>query len=449
MSAEIIVPTLGESVAEATIAKWYKQPGDAIKVDELLLELETEKVTLEVNATAEGVLEVQTKKEGDTVEPGEMLGNIVAGNGAASGVASGSTAGAASQGVPASNEQASGNQSPNESAPAGANSALQSAVQAVPADARSVDPATTMPPSARKLVAENNLNPASIDGSGKGGRITKGDVLGVLAGGSFAGGSATAAPMSQPNMSQSSMSAASAGHGQDGAKPVERIKMSRLRKTIAQRLKDSQNTAAILSTFNEIDMTNVIALRKRLRDDFQDKHGVKLGFMSFFVKAVTNALKEVPSVNAEIDGDDIIYKKFYDIGVAVGTEQGLVVPVVRGCDRLGFAQIEQNIADLAVKARSGKLAMSDLTDGTFSITNGGVYGSLLSTPIINPPQTGIIGLHNTQERPVVINGKVEVRSMMYIALSYDHRIIDGKDAVTFLVKVKKSIEDPERLMFDM
>ena len=419
MSAEIIVPTLGESVAEATIAKWYKQPGDAIKVDELLLELETEKVTLEVNATAEGVLEAQKKKEGDVVEPGELLGNIVAGNGASSG-------------------SAPKQESP---APQAASAPQPAAVPVMPTSNKSVDPATTMPPSARKLVAENNLNPASIAGSGKDGRITKGDVLGVMEQGSPAAMPASSAPAAHETQPQP--------HVQVGAKPVERIKMSRLRKTIAQRLKDSQNTAAILSTFNEIDMTNVIALRKRLRDDFQDKHGVKLGFMSFFVKAVTNALKEVPSVNAEIDGDDIIYKKFYDIGVAVGTEQGLVVPVVRNCDQLGFAEIEQTISDLAVKARSGKLAMSDLTDGTFSITNGGVYGSLLSTPIINPPQTGIIGLHNTQERAVVINGKVEVRSMMYIALSYDHRIIDGKDAVTFLVKVKKSIEDPERLMFDM
>lgn len=422
MSTEIIVPTLGESVSEATIAKWHKQPGDQVKVDELLLELETEKVTLEVNATAEGVLEAHKKKEGDTVEPGEVVGGIAAGEGSSNG----------------SNKKESAPEQ-EEKDQKSENKEQKSSETKDEASNNKVDPANTMPPSARKLVAENNIDPAQISGSGKDGRITKGDVLGAMEKG----------PSRDANESSEAQSSQTQTKVQVGEKPVERIKMSRLRKTIAQRLKDSQNTAAILSTFNEIDMTNVIALRKRLQNDFQEKYDIKLGFMSFFVKAVTNALKEIPSVNAEIDGDDIIYKKYYDIGVAVGTEQGLVVPVVRDCDQLGFAQIEQTIADLAAKARAGKLAMSDLSDGTFSITNGGVYGSLLSTPIINPPQTGIIGLHNTQERAVVIDGKIEVRPMMYVALSYDHRIIDGKDAVTFLVKVKKSIEDPERLMFDM
>lgn len=409
MSTEIIVPTLGESVSEATIAKWYKKPGDAVKIDELILELETEKVTLEVNATAEGILQSIGKQQGDTVTPGEVIGLI-----GADSVSPAKVAAPATTDLVVSSERATA---------------------AVPvSNGKKVDPATTMPPSARKLVNENGLNPNNIDGTGKDGRITKGDVLNELEKGK-------AGNQLQPLTVVAS--------SQSGEKPVERVKMSRLRKTIAQRLKDSQNTAAILSTFNEIDMSNVMALRNRLKDEFSDKHGVKLGFMSFFVKAVVNALKEIPSVNAEIDGDDIIYKKYYDIGVAVGTEQGLVVPVVRDCDQKSFAAIEKEIVSLAGRAREGKLAMADLSGGTFSITNGGVYGSLLSTPIINPPQTGIIGLHNTQERPVAINGKVEIRPMMYVALSYDHRIIDGKDAVTFLVKVKKAIENPERLMFDL
>lgn len=384
MSVEIKVPALGESVSEATIAKWYKKPGDAVRVDELLLELETEKVTLEVNATAEGVLESIDVEEDATVEVGQVVGKIKEGSAPAPTPAASSTG-------------------------------------------KTVDPATTMPPSVQKMVAENKLNPANIPGTGKDGRINKGDVINAL---------------NNPGV-------VSAPSLEGGEKPVERIRMSRLRKTIAQRLKESQNTAAILSTFNEIDMTNVIAMRKKHRDEFQEKHGIKLGFMSFFTKAVCSALKQVPSVNAEMEGDDIIYKQYYDIGVAVGTEQGLVVPVVRNADKLSFSGIESEIVSLAVKAREGKLSMKELTGGTFSITNGGVYGSLLSTPIINPPQTGIIGLHATQERPVAINGKVEIRPMMYIALSYDHRVIDGKDAVTFLVKVKEVIEDPERLLLDM
>lgn len=398
MSVQIKVPALGESVSEATVAKWYKKPGDEVSVDELLLELETEKVTLEVNASAEGVLASIDQAEGATVTVGQVVGTIKAG--AISGKKEAAT--------------------PVQAAP------IQTQAAPIAAAPRKVDVTTTMPPSVQKLVAENNLNPLTIAGTGKDGRINKGDVLGVLSG-------------QGTNSTQITT----------GAKPVERVRMSRLRKTIAQRLKDSQNTAAILSTFNEIDMSKVIELRAKYKDKFQEKHGVKLGFMSFFVKAVVNALKEVPSVNAEIEGDDIVYKHYYDIGVAVGTEQGLVVPVVKDADTLSFSGIEKEIMSLAVKARDGKLSMSDLTGGTFSITNGGVYGSLLSTPIINPPQTGIIGLHNTQERPIAINGKVEIRPMMYIALSYDHRVIDGKDAVTFLVKVKQAIEDPERLLLDL
>ena len=401
MSVQIIVPALGESVSEATIAKWHKKPGDAVKVDELLLELETEKVTLEVSASAEGILESIDKKEDEIVTVGQVVGKIKAGTIAAGKSESASVVSS----IPV--------------------------IQPIPVPNKQIDVTNTMPPSVQKLVTENNLNPTNIPGTGKDGRINKGDVLNVL------------------NNNVALLGSNGLPQINSNDKPVERIRMSRLRKTIAQRLKDSQNTAAILSTFNEIDMSKVIALRTRYKDSFQEKHGVKLGFMSFFVKAVVNALKEVPSVNAEMEGDDIIYKHYYDIGVAVGTEQGLVVPVLRSANRLNFSEIEKGIVSLAVKARDGKLSMSDLTGGTFSITNGGVYGSLLSTPIINPPQTGIIGLHNTQERPVAINGKVEIRPMMYIALSYDHRVIDGKDAVTFLVKVKQAIEDPERLLLDL
>ena len=402
MNVEIIVPALGESVSEATVAKWYKKAGDPVKLDELLLELETEKVTLEVSAAAEGVLDTILKQEGDIVSIGQILGSI-------------------KPGIVNQNTEV------NQKASSTATVRIETKVPAI--HEKKVDPVSTMPPSVQKLVTENNLNPATITGTGKDGRINKGDVLNVLA-------SATG-------------KISEIGTAISGDKPVEKVRMSRLRKTIAQRLKDSQNTAAILTTFNEIDMLNVINLRKKHREEFEKKHGVKLGFMSFFVKAVVNALKEIPAVNAEIDGDNIIYKHYYDIGVAVGTEQGLVVPVLRNADKMSFSTVEKEIGYLATKARDGKLAMSDLTGGTFSITNGGVYGSLLSTPIINPPQSGIIGLHNTQERPVAIDGKIEIRPMMYIALSYDHRIIDGKDAVTFLVKVKNAIENPERLLFDL
>lgn len=402
MNVEIIVPALGESVSEATVAKWYKKAGDVVKLDELLLELETEKVTLEVSAVAEGILDTILKQEGDVVSIGQVLGSI-------------------KPGIATQNTEV------NQKASSTPVLGIETRVPTI--QEKKVDSVSAMPPSVQKLVKENNLNPVTIAGTGKGGRINKGDVLNVLA--------------------TTTVRAAEIETVIPGDKPVEKVRMSRLRKTIAQRLKDSQNTAAILTTFNEIDMLNVINLRKKHREEFEKKHGVKLGFMSFFVKAVVNALKEIPAVNAEIDGDDIIYKRYYDIGVAVGTDQGLVVPVLRNADKMSFSTVEKEIGHLAAKARDGKLAMVDLTGGTFSITNGGVYGSLLSTPIINPPQSGIIGLHNTQERPVVIDGKIEIRPMMYIALSYDHRIIDGKDAVTFLVKVKNAIENPERLLFDL
>ncbi|WP_316354512.1 2-oxoglutarate dehydrogenase complex dihydrolipoyllysine-residue succinyltransferase [Candidatus Trichorickettsia mobilis] len=398
MSINIIVPSLGESVTEATIAKWHKQPGESIAVDELLLELETEKVTLEVSSPASGVLSKIVKNQGDVVAMGEIVGHITEG---VAGTAT--TKNVTTQNV--DNKIAEVN-------------------------TQKINHVNTLPPSVQKIVTENNLDPANISGSGKGGRITKGDAIEAL--------SAAPTPLvpSIPSVGAND-------------RAVERIKMSRLRKTIAQRLKDSQNTAAILTTFNEIDMTNVITLRQKYREEFEKKHGIKLGFMSFFVKATVEALKAIPSVNAEIDGDDIVYKNYYDIGVAVGTEQGLVVPVVRNANNLSFAGVETEIVNLSKKAKAGKLSMADLSGGTFTISNGGVYGSLLSTPIINPPQSGILGLHKTQERPVAIGGKVEIRQMMYIALSYDHRIIDGKEAVTFLIKVKEAIENPERLLLNL
>ena len=384
MTVKITVPSLGESVTEATIAKWHKKPGDSVKIDELIVELETEKVTLEINAPASGAISGILFTEGSSVKVGDVIGSIEEG---AAGNSTMKTQSAAlrSEQVPQASEGA------------------------------------ILAPSARKIATEQSIDISKIAGTGKDGRITKSDIL-------F-------------GSQDTSKGAAS--------RLEERVKMSRLRKTIAQRLKDSQNTAAILTTFNEIDMTNVIELRNKYREQFEKKHGIKLGFMSFFVKAALSALKDIPSVNAEIDGDDIVYKKYYDIGVAVGTDQGLVVPVLRDADYLSFAGTEASIAELGKKAKTGKLSMSELTGGTFSITNGGVYGSLMSTPIINPPQSAILGMHKTMERPMVINGKIEIRPMMYVALSYDHRMIDGKEAVTFLVKVKEAVENPERLLLDL
>lgn len=382
MSIEIKVPALGESVTEATIAKWHKKEGEGVARDELLLELETEKVTLEVTAPADGVVESLKKQEGDTVLVDEIVGSIKAG--------------------------------------AAPSASVEAKAQAPSKAKSSTSMADMLPPSASRIVAENALDPNSIQGTGKGGRITKIDAINAVE-----SGGAAPAPIGPRE---------------------EKIKMSRLRKTIAQRLKDSQNTAAILTTFNEVDMSHVMNVRKQYKEAFEKKYSIKLGFMSFFVKAVIGALKEVPAVNAMIEGDDIVYRKYYDIGVAVGTQQGLVVPILRDTEHKSFADIEQEIANYGKKAREGKISMSDLAGGTFTISNGGVYGSLLSTPIINPPQSGILGMHKTQERPVVVDGKIEIRPMMYIALSYDHRIIDGKEAVTFLVRVKDFIENPERLL---
>jgi 2-oxoglutarate dehydrogenase E2 component (dihydrolipoamide succinyltransferase) len=399
MASEIRVPTLGESVSEATIGKWFKKPGDAVKKDEPVLELETDKVSLEVNAPVDGVLAELAAKEGETVGVGALLGTITAGAGAA----------AAPQSAPA----------PAAAAPA-----------AKPAVAPQIDNG----PAVSRLAAESGVNPAAVAASGKDGRVTKGDMLAAIATG--------AAPAAAPV-------AVRAPSAPDDASREERVRMTKLRQTIARRLKDAQNTAAMLTTFNEVDMTEVMALRNRYKDTFEKKHGVKLGFMSFFVKACTQALKELPAVNAEIDGTDLVYKNYYHVGIAVGTDKGLVVPVVRDADRMGLATIEKSIADFGKRARDGSLKIEEMQGGTFTITNGGIYGSLMSTPILNAPQSGILGMHKIQERPMVVGGKIEVRPMMYLALSYDHRIVDGKEAVTFLVRVKEALEDPARLVLDL
>ncbi len=399
--SQIVVPALGESVSEATVAKWLKKEGDAVKVDEPLVELETDKVTLEVNAATAGVLTKITIQPGATVTVGTLLGEIAAGAGAASAPAA----------APA-----------NDPKPAAA------APVAAAAPAASINEGTA--PAARKMMADNAINPADVSGTGKDGRITKEDVVNYQ--------SAPAKPAAAP--------AAPRAVGPR----EERVKMTKLRQVISRRLKEAQNTAAILTTFNEVDMGAVMELRNQYKDVFEKKHGVKLGFMSFFVKAAVNALKELPAVNAEINGDEIIYKNYYDISVAVSTPQGLVVPVVRDCDIKSMSQIEKDIGALGVKGKDGKLTMEEMTGGTFTITNGGTFGSLMSTPIINPPQVGILGMHKIQQRPMVMkDGKIEARPMMYIALSYDHRIIDGREAVTFLVRIKDAIEDPSRLILDV
>lgn len=399
--AEILVPALGESVSEATVAQWLKQVGDTVEVDDPIVELETDKVTLEVNATEAGVISEIVAQEGDNVEVNAILGVISADGSAA-----------------APKKQA---EAPKAEAKA----------EATPAPAASEEQSKSGP-AARKMMAENNVSEADVQGSAKGGRVTKEDVQNFLNAPAKKAAPAPVAAGDRPN-----------------AHREERVRMTRLRKVIASRLKSAQDTAAMLTTFNEIDMTNVMALRNEYKDAFLKKHGVKLGFMSFFTKAAIYALKDLPAVNAEIEGDDLVYKNYYDIGIAVGTPQGLVVPVVRDADDLSFAGIEKNITELGMKARDGKLSMADMTGGTFTISNGGVYGSLMSTPILNPPQSGILGLHKVQQRPVAIDGKVEIRPMMYVALSYDHRIIDGREAVTFLVRIKEAIEDPRRLLLDM
>lgn len=402
MATEIKVPTLGESVTEATVAKWLKKVGDAVKLDEALLELETDKVTLEVNAPVAGTLSEILVPDGGNVGVGQLLGMIGEGAGAAAAKPAAAPAPAAAPPPP----------------PPAAAAAKQN------------------PPAVTKMIADNALDASQISGTGKDGRITKGDVVQAL---------------STPAPAPAAPAAPSAPRPTDVRE--ERVKLSRLRKRIAERLKQAQNTAAMLTTFNEIDMSAVMAVRAKYNESFEKKYGVKLGFMSLFAKACVSALKELPAVNAEIDGDDLVYKNYYDIGIAVGTEQGLVVPVLRDVDQMGFAQIEKKIGDFGKRARDGKLGMDEMTGGTFTITNGGIYGSLLSTPILNPPQSGILGMHKIQKRAVVISDKsgdkIEIRPMMYVALSYDHRIVDGREAVTFLVHVKDAIEDPQRLLFDL
>ena len=407
--ADIMTPALGESVTEATVARWTKKAGDAVRKDEILVELETDKVSLEVAAPADGVLEFIAAEEGATVEPGAVLGRLAEGAAGAK---------AAPAPAPAAKKE--------EPAPAPAPAPKVEAPKAAPAVA------APLAPSAQRIVAENNLDGGAIAGTGKDGRVTKGDAIAALE----ARANAPAAPAAP--------SAPREIHERE-----ERVRMTRLRQTIARRLKEAQNNAAMLTTFNEVDMSAVMALRNQYKDGFEKSHGVKLGFMSFFVKAVIHGLKHVPDVNAEIDGTDIIYKNHYDIGVAVGTEKGLVVPVLRDADALSLAGIEKGIGALGKKARDGGLAMDDLQGGTFTISNGGVYGSLMSTPILNAPQSGILGMHKIQERPMAVGGQVVIRPMMYLALSYDHRVVDGQGAVTFLVRVKEAIEDPQRLLLDV
>ncbi len=392
--ADIKVPTLGESISTATIAKWLKKEGEAVKADEPIVELETDKVTVEVNAPAAGAIEKIIAKEGSEVSVGAILGSIKEGA-------------------------------------AGKAAAAPAAAPEKPTEAPKSSATKEPLPSAQKIIAEKGLDASNIQGSGKDGQILKEDVQNASANSSSS--SPTPAPKSAPAKSQGG---------------EERVKMTKLRQAIARRLKESQNTAAMLTTFNEVDMSAIMDLRKKYQDSFVEKHGGKLGFMSFFVKAVVNALKEIPAVNASIDGDEIVYHKYYNIGVAVGSKQGLVVPVLRDADHKSFADIEKEIAGLGKKARDGKISVDDLSGGTFSITNGGIYGSLMSTPIINPPQTAILGMHAIKDRAVVVNGQVVARPMMYLALSYDHRLIDGSEAVTFLVRIKEAIEDPARLLIE-
>ncbi len=415
MATEIRVPTLGESVSEATVGTWFKKVGDAVKADEPILELETDKVTIEVPAPTSGTLSEIVAQAGETVGLGALLGQIAAG--AAAAAAPAAAAPAAAPAAPA----------PTPAAPVAAAAAPAASVSSMP-------PA----PAAAKMLAENNLSADQVDGSGKRGQVLKGDVIAAVAKAAAAPAAAPAAPAAPRGPSTV-----------EDAGREERVKMTRLRQTIAKRLKDAQNTAAMLTTYNEVDMKAVMDLRNKYKDVFEKKHGVKLGFMGFFTKAVTHALKELPAVNAEIDGTDIIYKNYCHVGMAVGTDKGLVVPVIRDADQMSIAEIEKELGRLAKAARDGSLSMAEMQGGTFTITNGGVYGSLMSSPILNAPQSGILGMHKIQERPVAIGGQVVIRPMMYLALSYDHRIVDGKEAVTFLVRVKESLEDPERLVLDL
>jgi 2-oxoglutarate dehydrogenase E2 component (dihydrolipoamide succinyltransferase) len=427
---DIRVPTLGESVTEATIGRWFKQPGDAVAVDEPLVELETDKVTVEVPAPAAGILSEIAAKDGDTVAVGALLGQINQGAGAAPDSPPARSPAPAAPPKPAAAEPAP-QPSPAKSAPATAPAPQPATVAA---------PEAPLAPSVRRLGAESGIAPATVPGTGRDGRVTKGDMLAAIE-----RAAAAPTPVAQPAAAVQMRAPSPA----DDAAREERVRMTRLRQTIARRLKEAQNTAAMLTTFNEADMGAVMALRAQYRELFEKKHGVKLGFMGFFVRACVQALKEIPAVNAEIDGTDIIYKNYYHIGIAVGTDKGLVVPVVRDCDAKPLGEIEKEIAGLGRRARDGQLKIDEMQGGTFTITNGGIYGSLMSTPILNAPQSGILGMHKIQDRPVAVAGKIEVRPMMYLALSYDHRIVDGREAVTFLVRVKESLEDPARFVLDL
>jgi len=429
MTTEIKVPTLGESVTEATVGKWFKKVGDAVAADEPVVELETDKVTIEVPAPASGTLAEITAAEGETVGLGALLGSI-------------SGAGASPK-ADESVAQAAGGSGADTVREAEKKTAAVAGEG--PVEKRDIPPA----PAAAKLIAEKGLSVDDIDGSGRRGQVLKGDVLDAIAKSAPAAApAAVATPAPAPAPAPQPAAARSQAPAEDMARE-ERVRMTKLRQTIARRLKDAQSAAAMLTTFNEVDMKAVMDLRGRYKDIFEKKHGVKLGFMGFFTKAVTHALKEIPAVNAEIDGTDIIYKNYAHIGVAVGTDKGLVVPVVRDADQMSIAEIEKEIGRLGLAARDGKLGVADMQGGTFTISNGGVYGSLMSTPILNAPQSGILGMHKIQDRPVVVGGQIVIRPMMYLALSYDHRIVDGKEAVTFLVRVKESLEDPERLVLDL
>jgi 2-oxoglutarate dehydrogenase E2 component (dihydrolipoamide succinyltransferase) len=413
MATEVKVPALGESVTEATVAQWFKQPGDQVTVDEPLVELETDKVTVEVPAPASGVLAEVLIESGTTVEIGAILATIGEGSGKVAA-------------KPAAKKEEPKKEEPKKAEPAPAPAPAPAAAKPAPAATAAANPQA---PAVRRIAEENNLDVSKIDGTGKDGRVTKGDAL-----------NAASAPAAQPMAVRAPV--------EQGARE-ERVKMTRLRKTIATRLKEAQNTAAMLTTFNEVDMSAIMALRNEYKAIFEKKHGVRVGFMGFFVKACIAALKEIPAVNGLIDGDDIVYKNYYNIGVAVGTDKGLVVPVLKEAQDLSFAGIEKEINDFGKRARDGQLKLDELQGGTFTISNGGVYGSLMSTPILNAPQSGVLGMHKIQDRPMVVGGEIKIRPMMYLALSYDHRIVDGKEAVTFLVRVKESLEDPQRLLLDL
>ena len=445
MATDVKVPTLGESITEATVGQWLKKPGDAVAADEPIASLETDKVSVEVNAPVAGTLAEQLVAEGETVEVGAIIARIgEEANGAAAGRSSqGETGGAAAS--PAAPAETVTNPAGPAETPAlkGDEHAPESAKEG-----SANDSALTLSPAVRRAVLEHHVDPSKIHGSGKDGRITKDDVLAAAQ--AKDGGAPVHEPEARAQASAPTQPAPAAKPAVPGGdRTEERVKMSRLRQTIAARLKEAQNTAALLTTFNDVDMSEVMAARSRYKDLFEKKHGIRLGFMSFFVKAAALAARDVPSVNARIEGDEIVYSNYLDVSVAVSAPKGLVVPVIRSADRMSFAEIEKTIAEFGKKAKDGTLSMDEMKGGTFTISNGGVFGSLLSTPIINPPQSAVLGLHRIEERPVVRDGQVVVRPMMYLALSYDHRLVDGREAVTFLVRIKEAIEDPTRLLIDL